>query len=189
VQTVEHSEKPAKNKPAPSKQSAGKQGQDKEETNKVGRPAAYSEELAERICEHVANGGFVSQLQKKGLPSHTTISRWLNEKEEFSAMFARAREQRAETFADQIVEIADTEEDAAKARVRVDARKFVASKLLPRTYGDKQEVNINQTVSIAHAEALMMLANRAREAKQLESPIIELEARRFVDPLPSEEDQ
>lgn len=174
--------KPAKNKA--SKISAGK-----EETKKNGRPPAYSEELAERICEHVANGGFVSQLQKNGLPSHTTISRWLNEKDEFSAMFARAREQRAETFADQIVEIADTEEDAAKARVRVDARKFVASKLLPRTYGDKQEVTVNQTVSIAHAEALMTLANRAREAKLLESPIIELEAQRFVDPLPDESDQ
>ena len=104
-------------------------------------------------------------------------------------MFARAREQRAETFADQIVEIADTEEDAAKARVRVDARKFVASKLLPRTYGDKQEVNINQSVSIAHAEALMLLANRAREAKLIEAPTIEIKAQRFVDPLPDEQDQ
>lgn len=161
--------------------------------NKGGRPASYSTELAEEICEHVANGGFVSQLQKKGLPSHTTISRWLNENEEFSAMFARAREQRAETFADQIVEIADTEEDAAKARVRVDARKFVASKLLPRTYGDKQEVTVNQTVSLAHAEALIMLANKAKEAKQLESPIIDITptdlSQRFVDPLPDEQDQ
>ena len=164
----------------------------KEETqlkNKGGRPTLYNQQIAEEICEHVATGGFVSQLQAKGLPSHTTISKWLNENEEFSAMFARAREQRAETFADQIVEIADKEEDAAKARNRIDARKFVASKLLPRTYGDKQEVNINQTVSIAHAEALMTLANRAREAKQLQAPTIELEAQRFVDPIPDEQDQ
>ena len=177
----ETDKKPAKNKSSPAK--------DASEKNKGGRPASYSLELAEEICEHVATGGFISQLQEKGLPSHTTISRWLNENEEFSAMFARAREQRAETFADQIVHIADTEEDAAKARVRVDARKFVASKLLPRTYGDKQEVNINQTVSIADAEALMTLAARAREAKQLESPIIDITPKRFVDPLPLEEDQ
>ncbi len=53
------------------------------------------------------------------------------------AQYARAREEQADFYADEIVTIADTEPDAATARVRVDARKWVASKLKPKRYGDK----------------------------------------------------
>ena len=174
----ETNKKPVKN--ASKQKSAGKI---------IGRPSSYNEETAQRVLEHVSNGGFLTQLSALGLPAHTTLARWMNENEDFRSAFARAREVRAETFADQIVEIADTEEDPARARNRIDARKFVASKLLPRVYGDKQQVEINQTVSLAHAEALIMLANKAKEAKQLESPIIDVTPQRFVDPLPDEQDQ
>jgi hypothetical protein len=44
-----------------------------------------------------------------------------------------------------IVEIADTEPDAATARTRIDARKWVASKLLPKVYGD--QVNVTGAVT------------------------------------------
>ena len=49
----------------------------------------------------------------------------------------RAREKQADFCAGEIVTIADTEPDAAIARVRIDARKWVASKLRPKRYGDK----------------------------------------------------
>ena len=75
-----------------------------------------------------------------GMPSTTAIIKWLNQHEEFAAQYARAKEAQADYYADEIVEIADTEEDAAKARVRVDARKWVASKLRPKKYGDRQQL-------------------------------------------------
>lgn len=140
----------------------------------LGRPSGYDQEVADRICQHVANGGFVSQLQTLGLPSHTTIGRWLNENEDFRSAFARAREQRAETFADQIVEIADTEEDPQRARVRVDARKFVAAKLLPRIYGDNQRVEVEHGVSQTAARVLMELTQRANARKQIEAKVIDV---------------
>ena len=149
---------------------AEQQGELEKVKRKVGRSAIYTPELAEKVLEHVANGGFVSQLQAKGLPSQTTISRWINENEEFSAMFARAREQRAEVFADQIIEIADSKGDPQAIRNRVDARKFIAMKLLPRVYGDRQTVDIKASLSVAdaHAQILLDLAARGQQrAKEL----------------------
>jgi len=37
----------------------------------------------------------------------------------------------------EVLEIADTTDDPQKARLQVDARKWIASKLLPKVYGDK----------------------------------------------------
>jgi len=55
-------------------------------------------------------------------------------------MYARAREDQADWHADEIVAIADTETDAAKARNRIDARKWKAAKLKPKVYGDRVNV-------------------------------------------------
>ena len=56
---------------------------------------------------------------------------------EFAEQYARAREVQAETLADEIVSIADEDGDPQRQRLRVDARKWVASKLKPKRYGDK----------------------------------------------------
>src|SRR6266446_8491317 len=58
-------------------------------------------------------------------------------------MYARAREERADLLAKEILEIADAPcKDAvevAHARNRLDTRKWLASKLAPRKYGDRVE--------------------------------------------------
>ena len=69
--------------------------------------------------------------------------------------YARARAEQAEYYADEIVEITDTEKDANRARVKVDARKWIASKLLPKKYGDipsAVNVGIQNNVSISMSE-------------------------------------
>lgn len=149
-------------------QSLGRQANEIVKRVKTGRPSSYTKEIANQVCEHIAAGGFATDLQRFGLPSSSTIADWQNENEEFAAAYARAREQRGETFAQQIIEIADTEPDAAAARNRIDARKWIAGKLFPRVYGDTQRVDINQqiTVADAHASVLMRLADQARANKQ-----------------------
>jgi len=159
------------------------------EFKKQGRPSSYNQEQADEIIELITNGASLRDIADMGYPSAPTLFRWMESNEDFRKQYARAREEQAEFMVSEIINIADTEEDPAKARNRIDARKWAAMKLLPKVYGDRQEVNINQTVSIAHAEALMTLAARAKEAKQLQAPTIELEAQRFVDPIPPEEDQ
>jgi hypothetical protein len=58
-------------------------------------------------------------------------------------MYARAREERADMIADEVITIADTDPDPQRARVRIDARKWWAAKVNPRKYADKAEVNVN----------------------------------------------
>ncbi len=64
-------------------------------------------------------------------------------------MYASAREHQAEHFVDEIVTIADTEENPTRARVRIDARKWAAVKLAPKKYGDKAEIQMTGTIDIA----------------------------------------
>lgn len=147
--------------------------------NKGGRPSTYSPEIAQRICEHIATGGYATNLKRFGLPHESTICDWQNKIPEFAEAYARARERRAETFADQIIEIADTCEDPAKGRLQIDARKFIASKLLPRVYGDNQRVEVQHTLSETAARVLQDLSERAKQRQAIERQVID------VTPVPS----
>lgn len=73
------------------------------------------------------------------MPIERTIYNWLNAHEEFFQLYTRARETQAHMCAAQIIAITDTETDPAKARVRMDARKWYAAKLNAKHYGDKVE--------------------------------------------------
>ncbi|EKL07383.1 hypothetical protein VCHC17A1_3983 [Vibrio cholerae HC-17A1] len=66
---------------------------------------------------------------------------WLQRHEEFREQYAHAREVQAELLAEDIINLSDAviEDGAAvaKARLQVDARKWYASKLAPKRYGDR----------------------------------------------------
>jgi hypothetical protein len=115
-----------------------------------GRPSIYSQELADRICERLVAGESIRAIcSDDGMPTWPAISKWLNEKPEFAIQYARAREDQAEALADRIIEIADDENiDAHHKRIMVDARKWVASKLKPKRYGDRAEVEHSGSVGL-----------------------------------------
>jgi hypothetical protein len=122
-----------------------------------GRPSLYSEELATRICERLAAGETLRAIcRDDDMPSEPTVRRWALETESpFSAQYAKAREIGYQGLADEILEISDDgrndtylldEETGAKgvdhdviarSRLRVDTRKWLLSKALPKVYGDK----------------------------------------------------
>ena len=100
----------------------------------------FSEPLADTICERIARGESLNSiLREPGMPSYQAVCLWLRKNEQFAAAYRQARIDQADTLADQILEIADQAkaEDAQVARLRVDARKWVAAKLKPQVYGDK----------------------------------------------------
>jgi hypothetical protein len=115
---------------------------------KVGRPTIYTPELGDRICDELTNGkSLVKICEPDDMPATVSIYKWLREHEEFANNYTRARENQADKYADEIVEIADraTDKDSAAAmKVRVDARKWVSSKLKPKKYGDK--LDLDQTI-------------------------------------------
>ncbi len=124
-----------------------------------GRLSLYTPELAAYICERVAAGrSLVSITREPGVPSYPTIMEWLKVHSDFAAMYRQAREDQADTLADEILAIADSVKDAGPtdsarvnaARLRVDARKWVASKLKPKVYGDRVEAALSGAVTVQH---------------------------------------
>lgn len=108
----------------------------------AGRPTNYTPELAKRLCEQLATGTSLRKLcQRDDMPAISTVYDWLWSKPEFAEQYARAKEDRAESYADEIAEIADNQElDPNSRRVMIDARKWIACKFAPRKYGDKLTV-------------------------------------------------
>jgi hypothetical protein len=120
----------------------------------LGRPTDYTQEIADQICEQLADGMSLREICKADdMPNRSTVFRWCALIPEFSIQYARAREEQAEALADEIIAIADEKtgdvrvdsegreqpdhEFIARSKLRVDARKWVASKLKPRKYGEK----------------------------------------------------
>ena len=121
--------------------------------SKGGRPTMYSMKLALEICDRLADGKSLKEICKdENMPKKTAVYEWLLRHKEFADMYARAREDQADSLADEITAIADADpavilDDKGKPRLdsafvqwqknRVDARKWVAAKLKPRKYSDR----------------------------------------------------
>jgi hypothetical protein len=115
---------------------------------KGGRPSKYSKALAELICAQLLERdetGLVRSLvdvcAEEGMPAESTVYLWLQTRKEFSELYARARETQTEMNVNDIIRISDTEPCEKRAKVRIDARKWAASKLKPKVYGDKLNID------------------------------------------------
>lgn len=124
----------------------------KAEEAKRGRPTAYTDEIGDTICASLMCGwSLVRICSLDEMPAQSTVYGWLAKVDHpFSERYARAREIQAERFADEMADIADDATgDVAgelgipnsvavqRAKLRIDTRKWIASKLLPKKYGDK----------------------------------------------------
>ena len=112
----------------------------------AGRPTLYSDELAQRVCEHISDGLSLKSIgQRKGMPKPRTIYKWLKEDHEFLHMYEIAKQEQADLYAEEILEIADNPDPSAtnRDRLRVDARKWIASKLKPKKYGDRLDHRVD----------------------------------------------
>lgn len=114
------------------------------------------------ICERLADGASLRQIiAEPGMPSIPAIFRWLEANEEFRNQYAHARALQADVYADEIPHIADNTESGCKTktgpngteitegdmiehrRLRIDARKWAASKLAPKKYGERVTQDVN----------------------------------------------
>ena len=115
----------------------------------MARPSIYSEKLVNRMLEEIASGRSVIGMcrEEDWTPNAETWYRWLYKIEGLSNRYAQAKSVQSEREADIILDIADnaTNQDYQVARLRVDARKWVASKLLPNKYGDKTQIDHSST--------------------------------------------
>lgn len=113
------------------------------------RPVEYSQDIADEICERLTEGESLRHICiSETMPRKGTVLRWLAESVNFQTQYARAREAQAEYYATQIIEISDgtdSDGDVTRDKLRVDSRKWIASRLLPKKYGDKQQVDLGNT--------------------------------------------
>lgn len=106
----------------------------------MGRPSSFTQEIADQICERLAGGETLRTICEDSelAPDYSTVFRWLAVNESFRDQYARAKEVQGERMADEILSIADsaTSEDYNAARLQVDSRKWLLSKMIPKKYGD-----------------------------------------------------
>lgn len=133
----------------------------------MGRPTRYSQELANTICERLALGESMRTVSSaKDMPAMSTIFRWLQEdRENFREQYARAKQESADAMAEDLLDISDdgvndwmekkygknadstwvvNGEAVQRSKLRVDTRKWLMSKMKPKKYGDK--LNLEGTV-------------------------------------------
>ena len=129
----------------------------------TGRPTDYTLELADSICERLAAGESMRSVSRdEDMPAMSTLFKWIREKPEFSEQYTKAKEESADALAEDMVDIADNQvsqpimvdglplkdEDGNvimvvdnvavnHAKLRIDTRKWAASKLKPKKYGDR----------------------------------------------------
>lgn len=138
-----------------------------------GRPSSYTPEIAKSICERLSAGESLRSICRDDeMPSEVSVRRWVVEdREGFSAHYARARDAGLECMAEELLEIADDgsndwmekhSEDGAslgwalngehvqRSRVRIDTRKWLLSKMAPKRYGDKLTVAGDENSPVRH---------------------------------------
>lgn len=104
----------------------------------TGRPVTHTPEVAEEFLRRIAEGRPMrSVCGDDDMPAWATVWRWLDRDEAFRAQYARAREIQAHAIAEQAVQDAETAGDPQLGRLAYDARKWFASKVAPKVYGEK----------------------------------------------------
>jgi len=127
---------------------------------------AYSDvekkDIIDLICKELSssNKSINTIIKEYNLPDYTTVRDWIRNDKDFSHKYVCAKEDQADFLAEEIIEIADdnsqdtidvdlgdgvvvqkeNKEFINRSRLRIDARKWVASKLKPKTYGEKLDV-------------------------------------------------
>jgi len=133
-----------------------------EQKNKGGRPSDYTPEIADAICARLANGDSLRTIcRDDDMPSVVTVFAWIRKHEEFLKQYTRAKEESSDALVEEMMDISDdgkndwmeirdkddeivgwrvNGEAVQRSKLRIDTRKWVASKLKPKKYGDKMDL-------------------------------------------------
>jgi hypothetical protein len=141
----------------------------------VGRPTDYSQVMADKICELLADGTSLRKIcLADDMPDKATVCRWLAIHQAFRDQYACARTIQADELFDETIEIADdgsqdystktnadgstyeafNSEHVQRSKLRVDTRKWAAAKLDPKKYGEKLDLNVAGTLNTTSEETI-----------------------------------
>lgn len=127
-------------------------------------------ETIERLLQRLAEGESLKKAAKAEGVSFQSVLRLREKDKEFADHYTRARLIGYERLAEELLEISDdgsndtymddegniknNPEIVARSRLRVDTRKWMLAKMLPKIYGDKIDHNISGgfTVTLNNSE-------------------------------------
>jgi F420-dependent methylenetetrahydromethanopterin dehydrogenase len=130
---------------------------------KPGRPSLKTPAKLDELCARLAEGVSLREVcRAEDMPSLATVIRWLSEDEAFQVQYARAKELSAEAMTEDMLDISDNasndwmmrndpdnegwvanHDHIARAKLRIETRKWLAGKMKPKKYGDKVHTEIS----------------------------------------------
>lgn len=160
---------------------------------RVGRPSSYSPELADEICARIAGAESMRRVcEDEAMPDRVTVFRWLRTHDEFRNQYARAKEESADAMMEEILDIADdgtndwmevfdkdgesvgwklNGEHVQRSKLRIDSRKWLMSKMKPKKYGEKLEVESTAKAEMVLADDVQdKLVEAMKHAAAVEAP-------------------
>jgi len=134
----------------------------------------FTPALFTTVCDRISKGESLRAVcRDPEMPAKSTVLRWLREMPDLRDQYAAARDDLMEYWASDIIEIADDgtldtmqglnkygDENVQRDRLRIDARKWLLSKLAPRKYGDRLEVE--HSGEVQHRVDITALSSREK---------------------------
>jgi len=126
----------------------------------TGRPTKYTPELAERILQHVRDGGWVEDFNEMPeFPHKSTVYQWTHDDTTFGDAYARAVAERAHFYVRKGMKVSEDDSKdiyitpdgdtrvshaaVQRSKLQCDTYKWLAEKHCPRVYGPKMEQEIS----------------------------------------------
>jgi hypothetical protein len=141
----------------------------KQRESRTGRPSLKTSERCAEICRRISEGETMQAILKEpGMPAWTTVHDWKQADESFRQALARAREQQAEVWAEEMLSISDdelpTHEAIGRARLRMQSRQWLAGKYNSQ-FADKPTqvgVNVGLQVVLPKADRVKLIERHER---------------------------
>ena len=141
-------------------------------------------DIQERLVAEIQTGRSLRQVcGDEGMPDIRTVTRWLVADADFAHKYARARMAQADVLFDRMEAVEEQVSagtmDSHAARVVLDSMRWRASKLAPKVYGDRLDVQVSDSrISItgALAAAQMRLADVVDVTPRLAPPDADADA-------------
>lgn len=160
-----------------------------------GRPSTYTMDLANAICERIADGAPLREIcRDDNMPAWRTVYDWMEADADFSARIARAREVGEEAIAQECLQIADTPQIGIRTtmkpsgiettetdmiehrRLQIDTRLKLLAKWNPKKWGEKLAVGgspdlppVQSTLDVANLPTAVLA--EIMKAKDAAEPI------------------
>jgi transposase-like protein len=111
-----------------------------------GSGSKYTDEIADAICFHIANGGSLREICRELNIDPSTPLLWLNSHEHpaFNQQYTQARASQADVHFDEMLEdenaVRSGKLEPMAARAIIDSKKWRLARMSPKKYGDRQEI-------------------------------------------------